>query len=161
MRDIEKEIKKLNETYGTLNPYELADAMGVEIHYMELGSTRGLFYHSRRIKQIALSNTLTEWTERFVLAHEIGHLVMHPQHNAPFLSTTFFSKDRYEMEANAFALHMLISDDDLKEYPEYTVDTWATILGVPRELMELRFNTSHLQQGCEDRVNLYRHSLAK
>lgn len=140
MRDIEKEIKIVCRKYDTTNPYKLADAMGVEVHRMELGSTRGLFYHSHRIKQIALNERLPEWMERFVLAHELGHLIMHPKHNAPFLATTFFSKDRYEMEANAFALHLLISDYDINEYPDRTLCDWAAITGLPVWLVELRFN---------------------
>ena len=74
-----------------------------------------------------------------MLAHEIGHLIMHPKHNAPFLQSTFFSMDRYEIEANKFAVELLITDADLEEHWEYTIDEWAMYCGLPREIIELRF----------------------
>lgn len=129
----------MDKKYKTLDPYELAEAMGIIIHRMELGNTRGFCYTSRRIKQIILNNNLPEWTERFVLAHEIGHLVMHPKHSAPFLQSTFFSMDRFEIEANKFATELIIPDDELMDMYEYTVDELSALYGLPREIIELRF----------------------
>lgn len=130
---------KVRKKYKTRNPYDIADDMSILIHYMDLGkSTRGLCHHKKRIKQIFLHEDLKEWEERFVLAHEIGHLVMHPNHNAPFLQTTFFSRSRYEIEANKFASELIISDADLKEYRDYTIGQIAGIYGLPVEIIELR-----------------------
>ena len=139
MVDIKQLIHNLDKKYKTLDPYELAEAMGIIIHRMELGNTRGFCYTSRRIKQIILNNNLPEWTERFVLAHEIGHLVMHPKHSAPFLQSTFFSMDRFEIEANKFATELIIPDDELMDMYEYTVDELSALYGLPREIIELRF----------------------
>lgn len=139
MVDIKQLIHNLDKKYKTLDPYELAEAMGIIIHRMELGNTRGFCYTSRRIKQIILNNNLPEWTERFVLAHEIGHLVMHPKHSAPFLQSTFFSMDKFEIEANKFATELIIPDDELMDMYEYTVDELSALYGLPREIIELRF----------------------
>lgn len=139
MIDIKQLIHNLDKKYKTLDPYELAEAMGIIIHRMELGNTRGFCYTSRRIKQIILNNNLPEWTERFVLAHEIGHLVMHPKHSAPFLQSTFFSMDKFEIEANKFATELIIPDDELMDMYEYTVDELSALYGLPREIIELRF----------------------
>ncbi len=137
--DIKLHIKRLLKQHKTLNPYELADALGIIVHRMNLGATRGFCYNTRRIKQVFLSDSLSDWTEKFVLAHEIGHLIMHPKHNAPFLQSTFFSMDRYEIEANRFAVELLITEEDLQEHWEYTIDEWAMYCGLPREIIELRF----------------------
>lgn len=139
MIDIKQLIHNLDKKYKTLDPYELAEAMGIIIHRMELGNTRGFCYTSRRIKQIILNNNLPEWTERFVLAHEIGHLVMHPKHSAPFLQSTFFSMDKFEIEANKFATELIIPDDELMDMYEYTVDELSALYGLPRAIIELRF----------------------
>ena len=132
-------IHKLYKKYNTLNPYELAREMGIIVHYMDLGKTRGFCYTSRCIRQIFLNNNLSESIERFVLAHEIGHLIMHPKHNAHFLHHTFFSMDKYEIEANKFAVELLMPDEDLNERCEYTIDELAILYGLPREIIELRF----------------------
>lgn len=139
MNDIKLHIKRLYSKYKTLNPYELTDEMGIIVHKMYLGNTRGFCYNKRRIKQIFLNNELSMNIERFVLAHEIGHLILHPNHNAPFLQSTFFSMDRYEMEANKFASELVITDLDLMEHWEYTIDELAAFYGLPREIVELRF----------------------
>lgn len=136
--DAKQHIDKLYKKHHTLNPYELADAMGIIIHRMYLGKTRGLCYCTRQIKQIFLSNELTDWIERFVLAHELGHLIIHPNYNAPFLQSTFFSTDKYEIEANKFAVELIIPDVELMEHWEYSIDEFAMFYGLPREIMELR-----------------------
>ena len=82
---------------------------------------------------------LPDHLERFVLGHEIGHLIMHPDSNAPFLSGTLFSKERYEIEANEFAIRLVVSDIDIIEHWYYTLDQWAMAYGLPKEVMRLRF----------------------
>lgn len=139
MRDTQKEIKQICKKYQTLDPYEIADAMGIIVHHMDLGNTRGFCYTSRRIKQIFLNSAMPDYLKRFVLAHELGHLIMHPNHNAPFLQSTFFSMDRYELEANKFAVDLIITDKDLDLMVECSIDNLASRYGLPREIVELRF----------------------
>lgn len=139
MLDVRPYVDNIYKKYRTRNPYKIADDMDVIVHYMNLGQgTRGLCHHKKRIKQIFLHENLEEWEERFVLTHEIGHLVMHPNHNAPFLQTTFFSRSRYEIEANKFAAELIISDTDLRGYRDYTISQIAGIYGLPVEIIKLR-----------------------
>lgn len=139
MANIKSYIDKLYKKHKTLDPYELADKLGIIIHYANLKQTRGFCYTSHRIHQIFLNNNLPRHIEKFVLAHEIGHLIMHPKYNAPFLRSTFFSMDRYEIEANNFATELIITDLDIMEHWDFTIDDWATYYGLPREIIELRF----------------------
>ena len=57
-------------------------------------------------------------------------------------SRTLFSVNRYEIEANRFAVWLLISDEDLAEYPDRTIPQLAQIFGVTPALME------HRLKGC-------------
>ena len=132
-------VERLRKKYKTNDIYYIAEKMGVIIHRVPLGTTRGMCYHARRIKQIFLNIDMPPNIEMFVLAHELGHLVMHPKHNAPFLQNTFFNKNRYEIEANTFAINLIMSDLDIMEHWEYTIDEWAMFYGLPREIIELRF----------------------
>ena len=138
LRDTKKEVQILYQRYKTLNPYELADAMGIIVHYINLGKTRGFCYTSRRIKQVFLNIDMPEWMERFVLAHEIGHLIMHPNHNTPFLHTTLFSIDRYEVEANNFALELLTPWVLDYTPPEHIVNSYMNEDHILKEYAELR-----------------------
>lgn len=148
LREIQNEVIRLYRKYKTSNPYEIADAMGIIVHRMDLGKTRGFCYTSRRIKQIILNNDMPEWMERFVLAHELGHLIMHPTHNAPFLQTTFFSMDKYEVEANNFAFELLAPW--IMDYtpPEHIIDSYMKDSDISREFAELRCRAKMTEMTC-------------
>lgn len=45
----------------------------------------------------------------------------------------------YGLEANKFAVDLIITDEDLEVMMEYTVDNLANYYGLPREIIELRF----------------------
>lgn len=125
--------------YDTRNPLELADCLGIRINYCELGSIRGFFVFKNRIKQIFLNYNLPNYEKRFVLAHEIGHSLLHPEQNTMFLQNTFFSTSKLEIEANRFAIELLMSDEDIQEHWEYTLNEWSMFYGLPPEIIELRF----------------------
>mgnify|MGYP000473821224 FL=1 len=102
-------VERTTKKYKTRSPYELADLMGISIHRCELGTIRGYYSKKFRIKQIVLNCNLTENDERFVLAHELGHAIMHENLNTPFLmENTLFSKNKYENEANLFAIELFL-----------------------------------------------------
>lgn len=131
--------EQIIKRYRTSDPYKLAEKMDIIIHRVDLGKVRGMCYNTRRIRQVLLHYDLPDHLERFVLGHEIGHLIMHPHSNAPFLSGTLFSKERYEVEANEFAIRLIVSDVDIIEHWHYTIDQWAMVCGLPIGIMQLRF----------------------
>ena len=79
--------------------------------------------------------------QTFTCAHELGHSILHPNANTPFLrSNTFLLVDKMEIESNKFALELLISDDALEEYRDMTTDQLARVFGYNKKLIELRLN---------------------
>ena len=78
-------VEQTVHKYGTRSPYEMAERMGIIVQKNNLGSIRGYYFKKYRIKQIILHNDLSESDERFVLAHEIGHAVLHEDVNTPSL----------------------------------------------------------------------------
>src|SRR5690606_32336512 len=84
-----------------------------------------------------INNDLDRPMQRFVCAHELGHAMLHPGINTPFLkANTLFSINRLEREANEFAVELLIPDDLLREHQ--TIYEVATACGVPGEVVELK-----------------------
>ena len=83
--DIKDIVESLIHKYHTRDPYDLAGFLRIRISRHELGNIRGYYLKKYRVKQILLNNNLNSREEKFVLAHEIGHSVMHPNINAPFL----------------------------------------------------------------------------
>lgn len=73
------------------------------------------------------------------MAHELGHAVLHPKENCAFMSRhTLLLTSKIERQANLFAAYLLITDDMIEEYREYTREQLCAGTGLPIELIELR-----------------------
>lgn len=82
---------------------------------------------------------MSESEQCFACAHELGHALLHPDANTPFLTKyTYLSVDKYEIEANKFALELLVPDELLLEYQDCTIDQVSRAIGYQRNLIELR-----------------------
>ena len=80
--------------------------------------------------------------KKFTCAHELGHAVLHPDASTPFLKAkTFLSIDKMEIEANTFAVNLLISDQKISENSRLTADQLSRLLGYKKELIELRLKS--------------------
>lgn len=132
---VERTIKK----YKTRSPYELADLMGISIHRCELGTIKGYYSKKFRIKQIVLNCNLSEKDERFVLAHELGHAIMHENLNTPFLmENTLLSKNKFEKEANTFAIELLVPDTEIIENSDLTLGQLARMTGYAEDILRYK-----------------------
>ena len=126
----------LVQAYGTRDPFELVEKLDVFLDYEPLGnSVNGFYYAKDDIKLIVLNSQTPRHIQRFTCCHELAHHILHTNTNALLLSV----QNRQEYEADKFAMYLLLPEEDLKEYPERTIDDWASILGLPRETVALRF----------------------
>ena len=143
---ISKLVTYLIKKYETNDPGVLADYLNVTIIKMPLEDMVAGFYKMiKRRKYIFINTDINDESFMYVvLAHELGHAIMHPKENCAFLKNhTLFLTSRFEIEANTFAAHLLISDHDISEYmieQQYTIDMMARLLGYQKELLELRLN---------------------
>lgn len=140
--DIRREVAYLKRYYKTDDPFDVIRAKNILLLYEELGLINGYYNFVLRQKQIHINCNL-EGTQRiFTATHELGHAVMHPKANTPFLlANTYQSVDKLEIEANKFAVEFLITDETLYEYlkyQEYTLEQVSRLLGYQKELIELR-----------------------
>ncbi|OIJ07645.1 hypothetical protein BKP35_18345 [Anaerobacillus arseniciselenatis] len=134
---IKETVTKLIKKHKTNNPFVIADEKNIIIQYADLGDTYGFFTHASRIKFININNNLDETMQRFVCAHELGHAILHPRSNTPFLKkNTFYSIDKIEVEANTFAVELLIPDYEIENFRDtnMTINEVAGIYGVPMEV---------------------------
>lgn len=108
--------KELILKYETSNPYELADCLNTNIIECELHEEICGFYSLyKRNKFLVINSNLDDYYKKFVVAHELGHSVLHPKMNTQFLKEhTWLSVDRHEHEANAFAVTLLTDGCDLE-----------------------------------------------
>lgn len=133
-------VQELIDKYNTINPYELATNLNIEIISWDLHEDiRGFYKYDKRNKYIVCNINLDEEMKRVVCAHELGHAILHPRANTPFMRQhTLFSVDRIEREANRFAAELLLPDDLFAGYEQMTIYNIASLHNVPLELVELK-----------------------
>lgn len=134
-------VEKLIEKHASNNPFIIAENLNVIIIYSNMRNTLGFFSKYNRSKFIHLNCNLNNNLKNFVCAHELGHSILHPDVNTPFLKKhTLFSMDKIEREANKFAVELLLPDKLLQEYGECSLFNIAPIMGVPDKLTSLKLS---------------------
>ncbi|NOW92371.1 Zn-dependent peptidase ImmA (M78 family) [Clostridium beijerinckii] len=144
---IRKIINKLKKKYNTSSPYELAECLDITVIIQPLGSVWGMYKYIRKNKVIFINSILSEIERRFVLAHEIGHAVLHPKSSCFFINeNNYISKIKSEYEANVFAAEFLIDDlaVDQLELDGFSLEQLARSYYVPVEIIKLKFNYNNI-----------------
>lgn len=135
-------IAKLVNIHKTRDPMRIAENLGIIILYENLGTINGFFNTVFRQKFIHINENLSTHSQYFTAAHELGHALLHPKANTPFLKEkTYLSVDKLEIEANRFAMNLLISDEDIAELQNFTVEQFSLSLGYHKKLIQLRLNS--------------------
>jgi Zn-dependent peptidase ImmA (M78 family) len=127
--------------YGTRDPFRIAEAMGITVVRVPLKGIRGFYQCMKRCRFIYIADDLSGADARFVCAHELGHAMLHRGYNRIFMDAhTYFPTNRYEVEANRFAVDLLYDDDDLRFFLDYPIQLAADHMGVSVELAEYRLS---------------------
>lgn len=141
LKSIKNTADKLIKEYNTRDPFELACHLDVVIFEEELGHVNGFYQACPKTKIIHLNKNLSYNKKIEVCAHELGHALLHCKLNILFLErNTFFVKNKYENEANKFAAELLISDDIIYKYKDFTMGEISCFEEINIELLKLKFN---------------------
>lgn len=139
--DIKKIVAYYIRLCGTDDPWKIAKMLGIHIAILPLGNVLGNYRYLKRIRWIFINEDIldNEALLRVVMAHELGHALMHRKENCCFMAHhTLLLTSRIERQANQFAAHLLISDEMLKDFSGYTKEQFCQCTGYPEELIELR-----------------------
>lgn len=142
MEWIKNIVNGLIEYYETRNILELIDLLDVKIIYKKFNNPD---IKARLIKTyqedfyIYLSDELSAPEERIILAHELGHVVLHDISSA-YYNTSLINKGKLEVQANYFASLILLDESDFEKcYLEnMSLDQLSSYFEVPKELIEFR-----------------------
>ncbi len=138
-------IKRLVAYYkrktGTNNPFEIADSLGILYQFSNI-DFEGCYMFLKNHRYIFINENLSETETCMVMAHELGHALMHTKNNCYFIrNKTLMLNSKIEKEANLFAAELLITDEMILENQHYTAEQFATLLGYDEKLIELRLKT--------------------
>lgn len=139
--NIKNIVESLCKKYMTRSPYELADCKKIKVIKLPLGSIKGYYSKCYRQKIIHINCDIPDIEQKRTCAHELGHGILHPESNTPFLrANTLFPIGRYEREADYFAVDLLYSDDDVMEFIQYSIPEIASCLHLNPQLVEYRLS---------------------
>ena len=120
--NIKLRVKNLEKKYGTRDPYKLCKRLKINIIYMDLGEIKGIYKKVVTNKFIVINENLDKFCQKVVLAHELGHAILHRSKEIQALKDyDLFPRfsNQIEIEANTFAAELLIDGDfDNDEYIE-------------------------------------------
>ena len=157
-------VEELVRKYGTRDPYELCDCLGIRIRRKDLGKKlKGFFFYQSRIANIVIDCNVNEVLERILIAHELGHAILHKkiammkgfQEMEVFDSTAIM-----ENEANLFSAELLLDDDEVLEQLKERDGSFfqaAQALYVPAAFLDYKFSAM-CEKGLLDRTMDYRRS---
>lgn len=138
-RDVIETTKWCIRKFETKNPFLIAKGLSILVKTADLGDYSGCYMYLNRHKCIFLNDNLNESERRLVMAHELGHAILHKDQNCYFIrNKTYLLCSRIEREANLFAVNLLITDEELKEYESCSINQLSMIFGLDHKLIELR-----------------------
>ncbi|WP_371069107.1 ImmA/IrrE family metallo-endopeptidase [Sediminibacillus sp. JSM 1682029] len=137
MGAISKKVNQLVKKHGTNDPFKIAEAKGMIIRNVPLGKILGFHARKSRVSIIHINENASSQQKIFICGHELGHAVLHPEVNAPFLqSHTYYSTSKIEQEANEFAVELLLSKEVVQPI---TIHEATESYGIPEQLLHKKF----------------------
>ncbi|MCD7785707.1 MAG: ImmA/IrrE family metallo-endopeptidase [Oscillospiraceae bacterium] len=151
---------RLVAKYKTRNPEEIAEALGIQImRVFDFKRQKGTFKLILNVPFIFVNGNLSEQMQRMVIAHELGHALLHRDiclETGGLLEFELFDMtNTTEYDANAFQATLLIDENELLSYLQegYDIVSIAKLMGVNVNLLLLKLNLMN-EENSEYNFNL-------
>ena len=116
--EIYKKANSIVKSCGTRDTLKIARELGIHLHFLDnLNDLLGMYTYRHKERHILLNSNMEYLIMQMVCGHEIGHDTFHrdlAKGNEPLPEFVLFDmRTKHEYEANAFASHLIIDDDEL------------------------------------------------
>jgi len=141
---IRRAAEKLARRFGTRNPFDIAEGLGVTVLYRDdFRKLKGLYGVIARNRFIFLCSALPDPMKAIVCAHELGHDALHRAAAAGGAFHEYAplaAHSPVEHEANLFAASLLLPDGDVLDAVRETGDIAqaASLLGTHTSLLLIK-----------------------
>lgn len=115
-KQIERLVSYYTKIFHTTDPLAIAQQLSIIVQFGDLGEYSGCYMFLKNHRCIMISEQLEGPERLFVLAHALGHALLHRKQDCYFLRGHTYLNSRLEREANYFASLMVISDDFLVQH---------------------------------------------
>lgn len=142
MQWIKDIVTGLIETYGTKDVFELLDFLDVTIIKKKFidPDVKARFYKDIfGYDYIYISIDLTDQEKKYILCHELGHIILHDITSEYYYSSKV-NKGKLEMQANYFASLLLLDESDIElcSIENMSMDQLSSYFELPAELLQFR-----------------------
>lgn len=145
--DIYSKAKSIVKRCGTRDTLKIACELGIYVHYInDFDELLGMYTYRHKERHILLNANMEHMVMQMVCGHEIGHDTLHralaKANNSLPEFVLFDMRTKHEYEANAFAAHLLIDEDELIEYLRegYDVVQLSGMMNTNINLMLVKLN---------------------
>ena len=145
LKDIYDLVQTVISEHGTRDPFDICADLNILLIITDLDSLQGMLAFIDGVPVILISSKIDERQQRIVCAHELGHFFLHSEivkEKCLREFEIFNMCDKIEYEANVFACHLLIDEDEMLEHfsDGYTAFEVAMMLGYNVDLLSLKMN---------------------
>lgn len=141
MNRIQKIVCGLFEEYNTYSPEEICEYREIAIIKQELPqSINGFFVNMDGEYVIVTDSYLCEEERRRVIAHELGHIMLHNEMNIVDISSRgYFYPPKYEKQADLFAAYLLLYENEISG-EDLTREQISSITGISEDIIDLCYS---------------------
>lgn len=119
IKSIEKKLNRyINNNVTSLS--DLTDRVNALVLECDLGNNAGLYLYLGKTKLILINSNLSDSKKKIVLAHELGHAILHTKSSCAFNLTD--STAKAEIEAN-ICTHLIMLKLDIFMDPTFRIST--------------------------------------
>ena len=86
---IYKTVEKIKQKYRTSNPIIICKKLGIDIKPKKLNGLNGYFITCLKKKYIIVNENLSDEVLMLVIAHELGHAILHSNRSLQYMRNTF------------------------------------------------------------------------
>lgn len=130
---IEDIVTGLKESANSNRLKDIIDYLGINVISVDSIDKRYGFYLKGSKESIFISRECDERLRDFVLAHELGHAILHDEVLTSF-SIMQSTKTRIELEADYFAMYLL--DIKIERDLDYTEEEYSQLYGVHKDIIK-------------------------
>lgn len=149
MNNILKKAYGLYKKFDTCNPSRLCEYLGINLLYSDLPPvTDGIYFTAQGNQIILVNQNISPEKARYVIAHELGHALLHPDQNYMFMvGRTLMKTGRYEIEADYFSVSLLFCDI-LKntQIDNMTATQLSQMTGLPEKTISMWMKNTNLKE---------------
>lgn len=140
-------LNGLIDMYETNNVHDLYSFLEIEIvklpndNILLLGN-EAVYCRSYLDKEcVFIRENLDLPYQKFILAHELGHALLHTDINTVAFNSRLINIDKIEMQANYFAIRLLVDERDIDYIylDGMNIEQISSYLEVPKEFIKYRF----------------------